>query len=142
MLNRAGRWFDRGYMMNHNNLFRRLAGDLPRVVLWLAILPLVALGQANYSTPYTFITLAGAQGLAGSTDGTNRAARFNYPVGVAVDTNGNVYVPEVGNNTIRIVKPVGTSWAVTTLAGKAGSPGSADGQTAPRDSILRSMLGA
>jgi ribosomal protein S11 len=97
------------------------------VVLATALLPLAALGQANYATPYTFITIAGKAGTSGSNDGTGSAARFNGPVGVAVDTNGNLYVPDVGNNTIRIVKPVGTSWVVTTVAGLAGSPGSADG---------------
>jgi len=126
-LNRAGRWLGTGYMIKPNNLFQRLAGNLPGVLLWLAVLPLAALGQANYATPYTFITIAGKAGNSGSTDGTNSTARFNQPVGVAVDTNGNLYVPEVGNNTIRTVKPVGTSWVVTTVAGLAGHPGSADG---------------
>ena len=97
------------------------------VVLATVVLPLAALGQANYATPYTFTTIAGKAGTSGSADGTNSAARFNGPIGVAVDTNGNLYVPEVGNNTIRTVKPVGTSWVVTTVAGLAGSPGSADG---------------
>jgi len=126
-LNRAGRWFGTGYMMKPNNLFRRLAGNLPGVLLWLAVLPPAALGQANYATPYTFTTIAGKVGTSGSTDGTNSTARFNAPIGVAVDTNGNLYLPEVTNNTIRTVKPVGTSWVVTTVAGLAGHPGSADG---------------
>src|ERR1039458_5401043 len=100
-LNRAGRWLGTGYMMKPDSLFRHLAGNLPAVLLCLAVLPLPALGQANYATPYTFITIAGKAGTSGSTDGTNSAARFNYPIGVAVDTNGNLYVPEAGNNTIR-----------------------------------------
>ena len=114
-------------MIKPNNLFQRLAGNLPGVLLWLAVLPLAALGQANYATPYTFITLAGKAGNSGSTDGTNGAARFHYPCGVAVDNVGNLYVADGGNNTIREVTPVGTSWVVTTLAGKAGVTGSADG---------------
>ena len=40
---------------------------------------------------------------------------------------GSLYVADLGNNTIRKVTPVGTNWVVTTLAGKAGFPGSADG---------------
>src|ERR1035438_10192800 len=91
LLNRAGRWFGAGRMVKPNSLFRRLAGNLPGVLLWLAALPLAALGQANYATPYTFITIAGKAGYAGSADGTNSAARFLYPCGVALDSNGNLY---------------------------------------------------
>jgi sugar lactone lactonase YvrE len=46
---------------------------------------------------------------------------------VAVDSAGNVYVADTFNDTIRKVTPIGTNWVVTTLAGLAGSPGSADG---------------
>jgi hypothetical protein len=82
-------------------------------------------GQATY-TPYTFTTLAGNNG-NGSADGTNSAARFAQPKGAAVDPNGNVYVADTVNHTIREMRPVGTNWVVTTLAGLAGSLGSADG---------------
>jgi hypothetical protein len=125
--NRAGRWFGAGYMMSPNSLSGRLAGNLPGILLWLAVVPLAALGQANYATPYTFITLAGKAGYSGSVDGTDSDARFYYPVGTAVDSAGNVYVADTENHTIRKVTPLGTSWAVTTLAGRAGSAGSADG---------------
>ncbi len=97
--------------------------------VWLSALaaglPLAVLGQANYATPYTFTTLAGHS--YGTADGTNSAARINYPSDVAVDTNGSVYVTDSGNSTIRKVTPVGANWVVTTLAGLAGSYGSADG---------------
>ncbi len=69
-------------------------------------------------------TLAGTAGAAGSTDGTNSAARFRTPSAVAVDGAGNLYVADYGNHTIRKVTADGT---VTTLAGTAGVPGSADG---------------
>lgn len=72
-------------------------------------------------------TLAGRAGSPGRADGTNSAARFNQPSGVAVDANGVVYVGDTANHTIRKLTPVGTNWVVTTLAGVAGSPGSADG---------------
>src|SRR5213593_3736548 len=72
----------------------------------------------------TVTTLAGSAGQSGSADGTGSAARFNNPRGVAVDSVGNVYVADTSNATIRKVTPAG---AVTTLAGLAGSGGSADG---------------
>ena len=113
-------------MIKPSSLFRRLAGNLPGVLLWLAFLPLAALGQANYATPYTFTTLAGNTG-CGSADGTNSAAQFAFPCSVGVDTNGNIYVADTVNSTIRQVTPVGANWVVTTLAGLAGCTGTNDG---------------
>lgn len=69
-------------------------------------------------------TLAGSADQRGSNDGTGSAARFNSPLGVAVDGSGNVYVADMRNNTIRKVTPDGV---VTTLAGRAGQAGSIDG---------------
>src|SRR5674476_1341780 len=85
------------------------------------------LAQANYSTPYTFTTIAGTAGNTGGNDGTNGGAQFFSPKGIAVDTNGNLYVVDNNENTIRKVALVGTNWVVTTIAGTAGSAGSADG---------------
>jgi len=65
--------------------------------------------------------------VGGYVDGTNRSARFSFPTAVAVDGAGNVYVADAYNDTIRKITPVGTNWVVTTIAGLAGSPGSADG---------------
>ena len=69
-------------------------------------------------------TLAGSAGSAGSTDGTGAAARFNLPIGLAVDGAGNVLVADYKNHTIRKISPAGV---VTTLAGKAGVQGSLNG---------------
>ena len=75
-------------------------------------------------TPYTVTNFAGSAGNIGSTNGTGSAARFNSPYAVAADSAGNVYVADTLNDTIRKITPAG---AVTTLAGKAGSAGSANG---------------
>ena len=69
-------------------------------------------------------TLAGTAESSGSADGTGADARFYYPEGVAVDGDGNVYVTDKDNHTIRKITPAGV---VTTLAGTAESSGSADG---------------
>jgi hypothetical protein len=75
--------------------------------------------QSNYATPYTFTTLAGTAGEAGSADGIGTAARFNLPMGVAVDGAGNLYVSEQANHTVRKISSGGV---VTTLAGMARLP--------------------
>jgi sugar lactone lactonase YvrE len=69
-------------------------------------------------------TLAGLAGVQGSDDGIGCAARFFVPSGVAVDSAGNVYVADTYNFTIRKINPSGL---VSTLAGLAGSNGSANG---------------
>jgi sugar lactone lactonase YvrE len=64
----------------------------------------------------TVSTLAG-NGFSGYSDGTggpNGTAEFDFPSGVAVDAQGNVYVADAANDSIRLIDPSGD---VTTLAG-------------------------
>ena len=72
----------------------------------------------------TVSTFAGLAGSHGSTDDAGGNARFWAPFGIATDIAGNVYVADTANNAIRKITPAGV---VTTLAGSAGHPGSADG---------------
>lgn len=67
-------------------------------------------------------TLAGS-GERGFADGNAQNAKFNYPVAVAVDATGNVFVSDKENNRVRKITPGGM---VSTLAG-SGTKGKADG---------------
>ena len=82
------------------------------------------LGGSALAQNFTFTTWAGTVGSAGSADGTGGAARFNLPMGLAIDAAKNVYVGDYGNNTIRKITSAGV---VTNLAGFAGGVGSTDG---------------
>ena len=66
--------------------------------------------------------LAGSPGVAGSRNGT--AALFKDPSGIAVDSSGNLYIADAGNNLVRKINSLGV---VTTLAGSAGVTGSTNG---------------
>jgi sugar lactone lactonase YvrE len=70
-------------------------------------------------------TVAGKQGVPGPTDGTGGQARFYGPQGIAADGQGNLYVADNVNDTIRKVE-IATG-KVTTLAGQPQTPGHDDG---------------
>jgi hypothetical protein len=68
---------------------------------------------------------AGKTGKSGSVDGKRTTrARFNGPNGIASDDN-NLYIADSNNHIIRIINKA--TGIVSTLAGKAGKSGSADG---------------
>jgi sugar lactone lactonase YvrE len=76
-------------------------------------------------TPAAVVTtLAGSAGRSGYVDGTGAAARFRYPMGIAADAAGNVFVSDTDNFVIRKITPDGV---VSTLAGMADETGSTDG---------------
>lgn len=76
-------------------------------------------------TNWVVITIAGSG--YGSADGTNTGAQFDYPMGLTVDSSGNLFVADYYNDAIRKVQPVGTNWVVTTIGGNAGVTGAQDG---------------
>jgi sugar lactone lactonase YvrE len=69
-------------------------------------------------------TLAGLTFSIGSADGAESAARFAYPVSIALDSSRNLYVADRTNHTIRKITQQGV---VTTFAGLANTVGSSDG---------------
>lgn len=69
-------------------------------------------------------TVAGRAEEPGNVDGWGLEARFTYPADVVVDSQGNLYVADAANNSIRKIT---TQGQVVTLAGYRGRPGTADG---------------
>jgi sugar lactone lactonase YvrE len=73
------------------------------------------------------VLLAGSLAGAGNVDGVGAGARFDFPIGLARDQGGNVYVADTGNCVIRKVTKEGT---VKTVAGQAGECRVVDGKKA------------
>jgi uncharacterized protein (TIGR03437 family) len=88
---------------------------------------LIASGSL-FAQQYTMTTLAGT-GTAGwsGDNGPALSAQFTQPIRVALDSNGNVFVTDLGNSSIREIFTNGT---INSVTGN-GSPGfSGDGSTA------------
>jgi sugar lactone lactonase YvrE len=77
-------------------------------------------------TPDGRVSTHAGDGVAGDRDGPAHYARFNGPIGVAVDGAGRVIVADTYNDRIRAIDRDGT---VSTLAGSTG-PGLTDGPAA------------
>lgn len=80
------------------------------------------------------VTFAGAATTAGSVDGLGTAARFSGPKGLAADADGNIYVADTGNHTLRRISATGTVTTVAGVASKASfEPGPLPGKlSSPR----------
>jgi sugar lactone lactonase YvrE len=90
-----------------------------------ALLAFAAVPVAADTDPrYTFTHFTGAEGGNGSEDGDGQAARFFSPVGIGIDSAGNLYVADLNNSTVRKISPDG---ATRTLAGLAGAFGFING---------------
>ncbi len=84
---------------------------------------------AQTYTPYAITTIAGNSNGSGSGDGQGTAALFDNPKGIATDSQGNLYIADTVNDTIRILTP-GSTASVATLAGSAQTIGHANGSPA------------
>jgi len=75
-------------------------------------------------SPVGMVTTIAGKKAKGSANGQGRAASFFHPAGIALDTLGNLYIADMGNNKIRKISPAG---AVSDYAGN-GLRGSTNGK--------------
>ncbi|GAB4029185.1 NHL domain-containing protein [Spirosoma gilvum] len=80
-------------------------------------------------TPAGSITTVAGNGTAafGGDGGAAIAAKLNFPAGVAIDSNGNLYIADSQNNRVRKVTPAGS---ITTVAGTGTAGFGGDGGAA------------
>ena len=74
-------------------------------------------------SPAGVVSTYAGLGSPGFTDGVNTAARFSSPVGIAIDSAGQLFVADAGNHRVRTI---GLDQMVSTLAG-TGAAGSLNG---------------
>jgi sugar lactone lactonase YvrE len=79
--------------------------------------------------------IAGKIGESGNADGIGDGARFHSPTGLTIDSAGNLYVADTGNDLVRKITPQGV---VSTVAGTRGSRGFIPGAL---PSVLKTPLG-
>ena len=77
--------------------------------------------------------LAGDANTAGTADGPGATARFNRPIYVSLDSQGNAIVSDQSNHAIRKVTPAGV---VSTLVGTTGTRGYQNGPVATAQLFL------
>jgi DNA-binding beta-propeller fold protein YncE len=76
-------------------------------------------------TPAGAVGTVAGDGTCGSADGSGALARFCRPRGIALDKDGNLWVADSGNHTLRRIDRDGK---VGTVAGTPGVCGSRDGR--------------
>jgi uncharacterized protein YjdB len=89
-----------------------------------------AIRRINAGGMITTIVGIGISGYSGD-GGAATAAQLNEPVSIVVDANGNMYIADLGNSTIRKVDTSGiiTTFAGTSSAGYSGDWGQATAAT-------------
>jgi hypothetical protein len=109
------------------NVISRVAeGFRKDLALWILFLLSLPATAELHAQSYSIRPIAGEVGF-GTSDGTNSQARLNEPEGIAVDSQGTVYVADTLNHTIRKLVLTGSEWVASTIAGTPGITGSADG---------------
>jgi sugar lactone lactonase YvrE len=107
--------------------FTSMPYTVSRAFLCLFFLPgIVSCGDsegAGSPGEFTLVTTLAGSETAGLVDGIGSIAKFNYPCGIVVDPEGNVFVADHANHSIRKITPGGV---VSTYAG-TGKPGEANG---------------
>jgi sugar lactone lactonase YvrE len=115
------------YNFNHRtgfDIFGRIQRLSPAVLLPVALLMVAGLGmlftirsasaQSSVAPNNLFVTTLAGIITSGYVDGVGTSARFNGPLGIAVDSADNVIVADFRNARIRRVAPDGR---VSTIAG-------------------------
>jgi sugar lactone lactonase YvrE len=76
-------------------------------------------------------TLGGVPLMAGSADGTGANAQFTSPEGVGLDSAGNLFIGDTGNNTIRLGQSGSPSPSPSPTASPSPSPSPGPGRSQP-----------
>lgn len=90
--------------------------------LW--VIQALLLGASFVFAEGVVSSVSGENGKAGHEDGIGNIAIFNDPMGLARDSDGNLFVCDARNHVIR---KISSSGEVTTVAGKPGEEGALDG---------------
>ena len=111
---------------------------MTRIVVLLASVLTYGVAHAQIGS-YLVSTVAGnfSPGFSGD-GGLATAGQLNNPQGVAVDTLGNLYIADMGNNRVRVVSPDGI---INTIAGtgKQGFAGDRGPATSAQLSLVRGV---
>ncbi|WP_164976122.1 SMP-30/gluconolactonase/LRE family protein [Oleiharenicola lentus] len=103
-----------------------LARSLRRVTFLVGLGGLLGSALAQDYTYSTFAGVAGKGGNLNGSGGNQLVPIFNFPISVAVNPAGDIYVADSANSLIRKVTQAGV---VTTFVGTAGRVGGNDGST-------------
>lgn len=90
------------------------------------------------SAAITTVAGSGNAGFSGDA-GPSTSAQLNQPAGVAVDSAGNLYIADSGNNRVRKVTGLPGSPAITTVAGNGSAGSSGDGGAATSAELSQPM---